>query len=156
MSSDNKDAMSSSMNNKAEKNRQTALASVQAISAHDIDAAFKEVTADGVDYGDGNTAPIKGLDAVLPIVKAWLNAFPDNKGENLEAYSNADGSKVIVVGQWTGTFKNDFMTMKATNKSYKAWDGDVFEFNDQGKIISHRAIQSNMTLMMQVGAKMDK
>ena len=153
MSSDNKDAMSSA-SSKAEKNKQTALASVMGVNAHDVDAMLKDATADGVDYGDGSMPPMKGIDTIRAAIKGWMSAFPDVKGENVEAFSNADGSKVIVVGVWSATFKNDFMGMKATNKSYKIWDGDLFTFNDEGKITSHRSIQSGMTPMMQVGAKM--
>jgi predicted ester cyclase len=155
-SSDKKETMSSSAESKAEKNRQTALASVKAFSAHEWDAVFKDVTADGADYGDGSMPPVKNIDTVKAGMKAWVTAFPDVKGENLMALSDADGSHVIVVGEWTGTFKNDFMGMKATGKSFKYWDGDLFNFNDDGKITSHRSIQSNMTPMAQVGAKMSK
>ena len=152
-SADNKDA-STSAASKAEKNRQTALASVMAFNTHDVDAIMKDATADAVDYGDGSGAPMKNGDSVKGMIKAWVASFPDVKGENLEAFSNADGSKVIVVGVWSGTFKNDLMGMKATGKSYKVWDGDLFTFNDEGKITSHRGIQSGATPMMQVGAKM--
>lgn len=156
MSADNKDAMSS-MDNKAEKNRQAALTSMAAFNAHDVDAMFKDVDAnDATDYNDGSMAPVKSVDSIKAGIRAWMAAFPDVKGENLEAFSNADGSKVIVMGQWTGTFKNDFMGMKATNKSFKYTDGDIFTFNADGKITTHRSVQSNMTAMMQVGAKMGK
>ena len=154
MSSENKENMTQSADSKAEKNRQTALASVMAVNSHDVDAMLKDATPDGADYGDGSMPPIKGLDSVKAAIKGWMNSFPDIKGENLEALSNANGSKVIVVGEWSATFKKDFMGMKATNKSYKIWDGDLFTFNDEGKITSHRSIQSGMTSMMQVGAKM--
>ena len=151
--SENKDATTSA-SAKAEKNRQTALASVKAFNAHDVDAIMKDAAADAVDYGDGSMAPTKSADSVKAAIKAWMASFPDVKGENLEAFSNEDGSKVVVIGEWSGTFKNDFMGMKATGKSYKLWDGDLFTFNDEGKMTSHRSIQSNMTPMMQVGAKM--
>jgi len=149
-SSENKDAASA----KAEKNRQTALAGVRAFNAHDVDAMMKDVAPDAVDYGDGSMSPTKNVDSIKAGIKAWMASFPDVKGENLEAFSNADGSKVVVIGEWSGTFKNDFMGMKATGKSYKLWDGDLFTFNDEGKMTSHRGIQSSMTPMMQVGAHM--
>jgi len=154
-SSDNKDATMSG-STKAEKNRQTAMASVMAFNSHDVDAMMKDATPDGVDYGDGSMAPIKNMDSLKAGIKAFMNAFPDVKGENLMALSDADGSHVIVVGQWSGTFKNDFMGMKATGKSFKYWDGDLFTFNSDGKITEHRGIQSSMVPMMQVGAKMGK
>ena len=155
-STDKKETMSSTSTteSKAEKNRQTALNSVKGFNAGDLDAMFKDVASNGVDYGDGSMPPITSLDTVKAGIKAWRAAFPDAKGENLIALSDADGSHVVVLGEWSGTFKNDFMGMKATNKSFKYWDGDLFTFNDEGKITSHRGIQSNMTAMMQVGAQM--
>ena len=146
----------SSSETKAERNRQTALTGVKAVNDHDANAMMKDVTTDAMDYGDGSGNPVKGVDSVKTYINAWLHAFPDVKGDALEAYSNEDGSKVIVVGQWTGTFKNDLMGMKATGKSFKYWDGDIFTFNDDGKIISHRSIQPFTTTMLQVGAKMPK
>ena len=152
MSADSKDAMTSA----AEKNMQTALAAVKAVNAMDLDAAFKYVTPDAVDYNDGSMPPVKNIDSIKAGIKAWMAAFPDVKEENLEAYSNADGSKILITGESTGTFKNDFMGMKATGKSFKYFDGEIFTFNSDGKITSHRSIQSNMTMMSQLGVKMSK
>jgi predicted ester cyclase len=152
MSADNKEAMPSA----AEKNMQTALTAVQAVNALDLDAAFKNVTPDAVDYNDGSMEPVKNIESIKAGIKAWMAAFPDVKENNLESFSNADGSKVIITGEFTGTFKNDFMGMKATGKSFKYMEGAIFTFNSDGKITSHRFIQSNMTAMMQVGAKMGK
>jgi predicted ester cyclase len=146
----------SSTESKADRNRQTALASVQAANAHDANGVLKDASTDIVDYGDGSGKPAKNIDSLKAGISEWLKAFPDVKGDNLEAFSNADGSKVIVVGEWTGTFKGDLMGMKPTGKSFKYWDGDLFTFNDDGKITSHRGIQSFMTTMNQVGAKMPK
>lgn len=146
----------SSNETKAERNRQTALAGVQAINTHDVEAVLKDATADAIDYGDGSMPPVKNIDSVKTFLKLWLTAFPDVKGEHLMALSDADGTNVIVVGEWSATFKNDFMGMKATGKSYKLWDGDLFTFNADGKMTSHRSIQSNTSIMMQVGAKMSR
>src|SRR6478609_2372428 len=65
-----------------EKNKATALASVQAFSSGKLDDAFKEVAPDAVDYGDGGMAPIKGRDTIINMVKGFMSAFPDYKGEN--------------------------------------------------------------------------
>jgi uncharacterized lipoprotein NlpE involved in copper resistance len=154
-SSDNKEAMPSATDSKAEKNRQTAMASMTAFTMHDADAALKDATPDCMEIGDGSMPPIKGLDSVRAGMKAFMNAFPDVKGENLEAFSNADGSKVVVTGSWSATFKNDFMGMKATGKSYHGIrDADIFTFNEEGKVTSHTYTQSGITFMNAVGAKM--
>jgi predicted ester cyclase len=154
---DNKNSMSSATESKAEKNKQTALASVMAINAHDADAVLKDAAPDGMDLGDGSMPPTKGLDSIKAGLKGFFAAFPDLKGEDFEALSNADGSKVIVLGAWSATFKGDFMGMKATGKSYsKIKDADVFTFDENGKITSHGNIQSNMTYINAVAAMMAK
>ena len=135
-----------------EKNKATALASVQAFSSGKMDDAFKDVTADAVDYGDGMSAPVKGLDSIKSMVKGFLAAFPDYKGENFLVIG--DGNHVAVFADYTGTFKNAMMGMKPTGKSFKLKDVDLFTFNDAGKITEHRSVQSGRTLMEMVGAKM--
>lgn len=137
---------------KEERNKKVVLESMDAMNAHNPDNVLKNVTADGVDYGDGNMPPVKGMDSVKASINAFLAAFPDYKGDNLQAV--ADGDKVMVYGDWSGTFKNDFMGMKATGKSFKVKDVDIFEMNDEGKITSHRNIMPWAAIMEQVGAKM--
>ena len=137
-----------------EKNKATALASVQAFSSGKLDEAFKDVTSDAVDYGDGMMKPIKGRDTIISMVKGFLSAFPDYKGENFMVVG--DGNHVAVFGDFSGTFKNPMMGMKPTGKSFKYRDVDLFTFNDEGKITEHRSVQSNKTMMEMVGAKMTK
>jgi predicted ester cyclase len=77
-----------------------------------LDEAFKDVTSDVVDYGDGMMAPIKGRDSIISMVKGYLSAFPDYKGENYMVVG--DGNHVAVFGDYSGTFKNPWMGMKPT------------------------------------------
>jgi predicted ester cyclase len=137
-----------------EKNKTTALMSVQAFSSGKMDEAFKDVTPDAVDYGDGSMAPVKGLYSIKSMVKVFMVAFPDYKGENLLVIG--DGNHVAVFGDYSGTFKNPLMGMKPTNKSFKEKDVDLFTFNEEGKITEHRSVQSGKTMMEMVGAKMKK
>jgi hypothetical protein len=87
--------MSTSKSDMLEKNKQTALAAVQGFNDHNLDEAFKNVTNDAVDYGDGTMA-VKGLDSIKASAQMFLKAFPDVKGENLMAIS--DGNQVAVFG----------------------------------------------------------
>ena len=135
-----------------EKNKATALASVQAFTSGKLDDAFKDVTPDAVDYGDGGMAPVKGRDTIISMVKGFLAAFPDYKAENLMVIG--EGNHVAVFGDYSGTFKNPMMGIKPTGKSFKYRDVDLFTFNDAGKITEHRSIQSGKTMMDMVGAKM--
>ena len=117
-----------------------------------MDLAFRDVAADVVDYGDGMSAPIKGRDSIVVMVKAYMSAFPDFKGDNFLVVG--DGDHVAVFGDYSGTFKNPLMGMKPTGKSFKYRDVDLFTFNDAGKISEHRSVQSVKTLMDMIGAKM--
>jgi predicted ester cyclase len=137
-----------------EKNKATALASVQAFSSGKIDDAFKNVTPDAVDYGDGMGKPMKGRDTIINMVKGFLSAFPDYKAENFMVVG--DGNHVAVFADYSGTFKNPLMGMKPTGKSFKYRDADIFTFNDAGQITEHRSVQSGITLMDMIGAKMPK
>lgn len=60
----------------------------------------------------------------------------------------------MVYGTWSGTWKGDLMGMKATVKSFKVKDVDIFKFNDAGKVIEHRDVQSMNELSRQLGVKM--
>jgi predicted SnoaL-like aldol condensation-catalyzing enzyme len=138
-----------SAESKTERNKKVVMASMEAMIAKNVDEAFKDVAPDVVDYNDGSMPAMKGKDSIMNMIKSWTNAFPDNKGTDLKYV--ADGDWVMVWGEWSGTFKNDFMGTKATNKSYKMKDVDIFKLNDAGQIIEHHNVQSPNTMMRQVG-----
>ncbi len=138
---------------KEEHNKQIVMASMKGIENHDVAAVLKDAAPDIVDYGDGSMSPVKGIDSVRAGLTRWMQAYPDVKGSNLK-YA-ADGDWVVVWGDWSGTWKNDFMGEKATGKSFKVEDADIFRLNNAGKITEHHSIQSPMTSMMQVGAHMN-
>lgn len=135
-----------------DKNKATALASVQAWNSANVDGVFKDFDMDGIDYGSGSMAPVKGLALAKANAKAFLDAFPDIKGENF--FVVGEGNHVAVFADWSGTFKNPLMNMKPTGKMFKMKDVDLFTFNDAGKIIEHRSVQPAETILNQVGAKM--
>ena len=134
---------------KTERNKRVVMASMEAMMAQNVDQAFKDVAPDVVDYNDGSMPAMKGKDSIMNMIKGWMKAFPDNKGTDLKYV--ADGDWVMVWGEWTGTFKNDFMGAKATNKTYKLKDVDIFKLNDAGQIVEHHNVQSPNTMMQQVG-----
>jgi predicted ester cyclase len=140
-SSDSTNKMMNTSQNKEDKeqrNIQTAKDLMKGINDHNSDEAFKNTDPNIVDYGDGSMEPAKSMDSVKKMVNIFFQAFPDFKGEDFQYI--ADGNKVAIVGDWSGTFKNDMMGMKATGKSFKFKDVDIFTFNDEGKITEHRSI----------------
>ena len=151
------DSSANAMNDqesKEERNKKIVKESVEAFMAHDADAVLKDADPNTVDYGDGSFPAVKGLDSVKAGIKMWLTTMPDAKGEDLKYV--ADGDWVMVWGKWTGTWKGDFMGQKATGKSYKIYDVDIFKLSDDGKILEHHSVQSPMTTAYQVGMKMPK
>lgn len=143
------DSTAASTESKPERNKKIIMASYEAMNSHNVNDMLKDCAADCVDYGDGSMPPIKGKDSVMKMLNEWMTAFPDNKGDNLKYV--ADGDWVMVWGDWSGTWKGDFMGMKATNKSYKMKDVDIFKLNDAGQVVEHHNVQSPNTMMMQVG-----
>lgn len=142
----------SSQESKEERNIRIAKESIAALNNHDVDGMFKNATPDAVDYGDGNMPAMNVLDSTKMMMKEWMTAFPDIKTENAEYF--ADGNKVVVISEVSGTWKGDFMGQKASNKTYKYMDADIFTFNDEGKITSHRSIQNQGPIMSSVGMQM--
>jgi predicted ester cyclase len=138
--------------NKAEENKAKAIAALESFNKHDAGAVLKDAAPDFVDYGDGSMPPAKGIDSCKKFIESFLVTFPDMKGENLMAV--AEGNRVAVFGDWSGTFKGAMMGMKPTGKSFKIKDVDLFTFNDQGQITEHHSVQSMQTIMSQVGASM--
>jgi predicted ester cyclase len=139
---------SNSEESKEERNKQLAMECIKAVMNRNADEALKNATQNSVDYNDGSSPPTRGLDSVKAGLKMWLNNMQDYKGENLEAV--ADGDKVMVYGDWSGTFKADFMGMKAAGKKFRIKDVDIFTFNDDGKITEHRSVQSMAGMMASV------
>jgi len=137
---------------KEERNKETAMKSVNAFMAGKVDEVMADADKDMMEYGDGSFPPMKGLDSMKIGMQSWMNAFSDYKGSDLQAV--ADGDHVIVYGVWTGTWTKEYMGMKPTNKSFKIFDADIFKFNDAGKMIEHRGVQSSKTLADQIGMKM--
>jgi predicted ester cyclase len=151
---ENKMADSTMAESKTERNKKVIMASFAAMESKNVADMLKDCSPDCVDYGDGSMPPIKGKDSVMKMLQGWMTAFPDNKGSDLKYV--ADGDWVMVWGEWSGTWKGDFMGMKATNKSYKMKDVDIFKMNDAGQVVEHHNVQSPNTMMMQVGMPMPK
>lgn len=149
-SADKKDttAMAKPTETKQERNKKIIMASYVDMNAHNIDAMLKDASTDVTDFGDGSGKPLKGIDTVKKMIGEWFGAFPDAKAEN-PVYA-AEGDWVFVWSTQTGTFKNDMGKTKATGKSYKYQDVEIFKLSDDGKITEHHSIQPGSTMMSQI------
>jgi ketosteroid isomerase-like protein len=152
---DNNDKTDSSkaekMESKEDRNKKIVKEAMAALNDHSVEKMVGFMTDDAVDYGDGMGRAVRGKDSIRANMMMFFNAFPDFKGSDLRYF--ADGDHVVVLGEYSGTFKKDLGKMKATNKSFKFPDADVFTLTDDGKISSHRYIQPEATLFGQVTGK---
>lgn len=137
---------------KEERNKRIALASVGSFEKGNLDSVFKDVAPDAIDYGEGSNPPVKGVDSAKNGLKTWMTAVPNFKGSDFVAV--ADGDYVMVYGQWSGTWSKDFLGMKPTGRSFSMYDVDIFKFNEEGKIIEHRSVQSSKEAARQLGMDM--
>jgi predicted ester cyclase len=133
----------------SEKNRQAALAAMQAFNKADL-TQMKRLCGQGfVDYESGEDKPSHNLDSMKVSMDAFNAAFADMKVTNLQMFLSGD--TVIITNMRSGTFKYPLMGIKPNGKSFNYPDADILVFNKDGLIISHRAIQSNMTIFAQLG-----
>lgn len=131
------------------KNAQTALAADSLLMTHDIDGYFKLCAPGYTEFGSAGDKPDKNVDSLKLEMKTFFGAYPDFKGEDLKPYASNDG--VIVTGTFSGTFKNAYFKMKPTGKAFKVFDGDIYTFDKDGKITSHKSIVPGSVFMSQVG-----
>ena len=146
----NTDSTASTEVNVQERNKKIVMESFDAMAKGDVDGMFKNAAPDAVDYGEGSMPPMKNQDSIKNIIKGFMAAFPDYKIIGPEFY--ADGNKVLVYYECTGTWKGDMMGMKATGKSFKSRDVEIFTFNDEGKVTEHRSVQNMNGMFAQLGA----
>lgn len=134
---------------KQERNKAIVLACEQAFIKKDAEGSCNYFAPTFVAYGARGDKPISNVDTLIKNAKELFHAFPDWTGENLKAV--ASGDSVIVTATWGGTFKNDLPGLKANGKKVKFDDAEIFVLNKEGKIISQRGTQSNITMGYQLG-----
>lgn len=115
--------------------------------SHDLKEWIDLLADDYIDYSMG-PEPVKGKTAVGENANQFVAAFPDLSWKVLRAV--AEGNMVWVELEMSGTFKNDFMGMKATNKSFSFKDVNIYEFDDTGKAKAGWGIQDPMVMMSQI------
>ncbi|MBL7729306.1 MAG: ester cyclase, partial [Dinghuibacter sp.] len=125
--------------------------SMDALNQGNVDEMLKELDAQATEYFDGSTPPVKGRDSIIAGIKGYVSAFPDIKGTNFKIL--AEGDHVMAYGEWTATFKNDFMGVKATGKTVRYSDVDMFRFNNEGKVVEHRSLFPVSQIMRMAGVQ---
>lgn len=135
------------------RNKRIVLARVHGFERGSVDSVIREenTAVDFVDRREGSP-PQKGIVSARAGLRQFMHAFPDYKGHNFMAI--AEGDDVMVYGEWSGTWKRDFLGMKATGKSFRVNDVAIFKLNHEGKVVEHHAIQPFATNAKQIGMRL--
>lgn len=136
---------------KQERNKKVIAASMEAFARRDIDAMVKDAAPGYTDFGDETTPPSTNLDSSKAFIKMLVSSIENYTASNAQVL--ADGDYVFYYADWSGVFKKDLMGFKATGKTIKYKDCDIFKFNEAGKITEHHSIQ-NMGALFTASAMM--
>lgn len=138
---------------KQERNKRIVLARMHGFETGNVDSVIRaeNTVVDFIDRREGSV-PKKGIQNARAGLLQLMRAFPDYKGTNFMAV--AEGDDVLVYGEWSGTWKNDFLGQKATGKSFKTNDVAILKLNSEGKVLEHHGIQPFVTIAKQVGMRL--
>lgn len=148
---DKKESTVASTETKQERNKKVIMASMEAFAKRDIDAMVKDAAPGYTDFGDETTPPSTNLDSTKAFIKMLVGSIENYNASNAQLI--ADGDYVFYYADWNGTFKKDFMGFKATGKTIKYKDCDIFKLNEEGKITEHHSVQ-NMGALFTASAMM--
>jgi predicted SnoaL-like aldol condensation-catalyzing enzyme len=133
------------------RNKMLVQKAIEHINARDFEAFGKMLAPTYTELSAPPGTP-KGPASGVEGIKAFVSAFPDMKITIKEMV--AEGNKVYMLSETTGTFTNDFQGMKPTGKTFRIEDVDIVEISPDGQALSHRTIQDPMVMLMQVGVPM--
>lgn len=131
----------------AARNKASVIKAYEFINAQKLDDFVKLVSEDHLDHAA--MPETKGRDALKNSMLAFTSAFPDMKIEVKQIV--AEGDYVMAWVDWSGTFKGDFMGIKANGKSFKVADVDILKFNADGLSSDHWALQDFFAIFNQLG-----
>jgi len=125
---------------------------IDAFSRGDKEHFKAQLTSDSVykEYGTGREE--HGAEAITATTWTWRDAFPDARGEIVNAFGSGDQVTLQII--WTGTQKGNLVgpagTIPATGKQVKVPACQVVRVRD-GKIISTDHYFDSMTMLVQLG-----
>jgi predicted SnoaL-like aldol condensation-catalyzing enzyme len=92
-----------------------------------------------------------GREPFKEFVKGWINAMPDLKWEPVLP-PVASGDQVWAFGRYTGTFKNDWLGLKANNKKVSFTAVDIVRV-EKDKLVEHWDVMDLKTMFEQMSNK---
>ncbi len=123
----------------------------EVINAGRMDLCERYLAADRIDeqdYGMPQGAA-NGHEGFRRVLGPFLEAFPDL--HLAIQFIVADGKKLVVFLETTGTHRGAFMGVPATGKRFKVHSVDIFEFNEAGLVSHHIGVFNMFGMMSQLG-----
>lgn len=94
--------------------------------------------------------PMHGIDAYVGVVQMMRSGMPDVQWQIEEII--AEDNKVMCRFTLTGTQSNPFFGVPATGKKVAVTAMNIYEFNEDGKIIREEGLPDIFSLLGQLGA----
>ena len=139
----------SSESSKEERNKKTLSDLYDALGRLDTARAAELMADDIVDYGDGSMEPARGSAQAMAAMGQWMRSVENFNVDGVKML--AEGDQVWAFGTFSMKFKDDVMGLPTKGKSVKMDDVDMITFNEEGKITSHRSVQSPHTFFGELG-----
>ena len=139
-------------NTTTERNKTTVQKLIhEVINAGRMNLCERYLAADRIDeqdYGMPQGAA-NGHEGFRRVLGPFLEAFPDL--HLAIQFMVADGEKLVVFLETTGTHRGAFMGVPATGKHFKVHGVDIFEFNQAGLVSHHIGVFNTFGMLSQLG-----
>lgn len=101
------------------------------------------------EYIQHNPMIKSGREPFKQFAKGWLDAMPDLEWQPIIPLVTS-GDQVWAYGKYSGTFKNDWMGMKANNRKIEFTAVDIVRIENR-KIAEHWDVMDLKTMLEQMG-----
>jgi len=137
---------------KEEVNIKVVRQSLEALNSGDTSMIHEYISSDYFDHEsqvDPIRSKMRGPEEFIDTVKNLRTAFPDLHYKELEIFASKD--MVISTLFVTGEHLGNFFAIPPTGRKIAYQAVHIHNIGNDGKIIEHKAIRDDLTLMMQLG-----
>lgn len=137
--------------NKVEQNKKTMQKFLQFINTCDRKIAEEIIDDEHVVFrAPTSPEPMRGIDAYMGVIQMMRSGLPDVQWKIEEMI--AEDNKVMCRFTLTGTHSQTFFGVPATGKKVAVAAMNIYEFNDEGKIIREEGLPDIFSMLGQLGA----
>jgi predicted ester cyclase len=138
--------------NKADENLSVVKRVFEASNSSDISRVHEFISPQYFNHesqADPIRSKLRGPEEFIDTVSALRSAIADLHYEEQEIFAADD--KAALVAKVTGKHTGKFFGIPPTGNNISYQAVHIFRIGDDGKIVEHRAIRDDLSLMMQLG-----